>query len=360
MKNIIKSILALTLITSAFVSCTDEQDLAYSQPAGSFAILSPQSGEGVTLVPETPLNPGLALTWAPMNYGTPTEVTYAVQIDKTGDDFDTPVTVLTTTSNFATISSETLNSSTLQLGLTPFTESAIDVRIMSTIGTTSSQLSYSDVITYLVTPYSTDLPKVYVVGSFLNASGYGNDWTPANAVPLAASAFGATDYEGFVYMNAASFEYKILPTNTSFDGDYGDDGSFSGSLVQTGESNCTGTGANYYRVKANTGSLTYSIEPASWGIIGFATTGSDAGWNNSTPLTYNTTTKKWQTIITLSSGDFKFRANNAWAMNLGGDSDADDSMNFDGPNLTNTAPGSYLVELNLSNPRKYSYTLTPQ
>jgi len=53
-----------------------------SKPQSSFTILSPQSGETVTLNPTTPLNPGLALTWAAMDYGSPTEVTYTVQVDK--------------------------------------------------------------------------------------------------------------------------------------------------------------------------------------------------------------------------------------------------------------------------------------
>jgi hypothetical protein len=60
----------------------------------------------------------------------------------------------------------------------------------------------------------------------------------------------------------------------------------------------------------------------------------------------------------MTAGEFKFRANDAWTINLGGDSDADDSMNYDGPNLSVAAAGSYNVVLDLSNPRKYTYTVT--
>lgn len=356
MKNIIKSILVLTVL-ACLSSCTDEQDLKYSTPEGSFAILSPQSGEGAILNPETPLNPGLSLTWAPMNYGSPTEVTYSVEVDKSGDNFDTPTLLTQTTNTYANVTSDLLNGAAVAVGLSPFTQGGLEIRIKSTVGTTASQVTFSNVISYLVTPYTTDLPKIYVVGNFLNASGYGNDWTPANAVPLSASAFGATDYEGFVFMNQASFEYKFLPVNTSFEGDYGDDGSFAGALVQTAETNCLGSVAGYYFVKANTTTLTYSVTPSSWGIIGAATPN---GWGASTPLTYNATTKKWEKTIVMTAGEFKFRANDAWTINLGGDPDADDSMNFDGPNLSVTAGGTYKVELNLSNPRAYSYTVTLQ
>ncbi len=367
MKNIIKSILAVALITS-LTSCTDEQDLKFSQPAGSFAILSPQSGESVVLSPTTLTNPGLSLTWKAMDYGTPTEVTYKVQVDKTGDNFDTPIDLTSTTNTFASVTSEELNAKCLQAGLTPFTQGGLDVRIRSTVGTTATQEQFSSVIVYLVKPYSTDLPKIYVVGDFLNASGYGNNWTPGNAVPLSASAFGATDYEGFVNFNAASFEYKFLPTNTSFDGDFGDDGSFAGSLVQTGESNCTGTGANYYYVKANTALLTYSVQPSAWAITGSATPlnwpagpGGTAGQDQN--MTYNPTTKKWEIIIALTAGgnEFKFRANDNWTLNLGKDGgDTDSSMDFGGDNLSVPAAGLYKVELNLSNPRNYSWTATLQ
>ena len=363
MKNIIKSILAVALI-SGFTSCTDEQDLKFSQPEGSFAILSPQSGESVVLSPTTLTNPGLSLTWKAMNYGTPTEVTYKVQVDKTGDNFDTPIDLTSTTNTFASVTSEELNAKCLQAGLTPFTQGGLDVRIRSTVGTTEVQEAFSDVIVYLVKPYSTDLPKVYVVGNFLNASGYGSNWTPVNAVPLAASAFGASDYEGFVNMNEPSFEYKFLPTNTSFDGDYGDDGSFSGTLTQTGESNCTGTGAGYYYVKANTTSLTYSVQPAQWAITGSAT---PLGWPDNgvqdQNMTYNSSTKKWEITLQMSTGgnQFKFRANDGWNLNLGKDGgDTDSSMDFGGDNLDVPAPGLYKIELNLSNPRNYSWTATLQ
>lgn len=356
MKNIIKSILAITVM-ACFSSCADEQDLKYSTPEGSFAILSPQSGEGVTLDPKTPSNPGLSITWAPMNYGTPTEITYSIEVDKSGDNFDTPTVLTQTTNTFATITSDLLNGAALAVGLVPLTEGALEVRIKSTVGTTGSQESFSGVINYLVTPYPTGLPNIFVVGNFLNNSGYGNDWTPANAAPLAASLFGRTDFEGFVNMNQASFEYKFLPVNTSFDGDYGDDGSFAGSLVQTGETNCLGSGAGYYYVKANSTTLTYSITKTSWGIIGAATTN---GWGASTAMTYNSTTKKWEITLPLSAGEFKFRANDAWTLNLGKDGNADDSMDFDGGNLSVAAGGTYKVELDLSKPRKYAYTATLQ
>ena len=177
---------------------------------------------------------------------------------------------------------------------------------------------------------------------------------------MASSGFGETDFEGYVYMNVAAPEFKILPTNTSFDGDYGDDGTFAGTLAQTGESNILLSAPGYYRVQADTEALSYSTTLTNWGIAGNATTN---GWDGMLPMTYNPTTKKWSIVATLSTqsapdNGLKFKANGAWDINLG-DNGADGSAEYNGTNIGTTA-GTYLIELDMSNPRAYTYTLTPQ
>ena len=357
MKNIVKSFLSIALVAS-LISCEDEQDLLFLTPEGSFEILTPSSGDEVELSPSTPLNPGLTLSWEDANYGTtPTEITYEVEIDKTGDNFDTPLVLTSTTNTFVTANSATLNTAVLTIGLTPFSQGSIDVRIKSSVGSEGSEILYSNVINYLVTPFSTDLPKLYVIGNFLSNSGYGADWSPAATLPsLASSAFGETDYEGYVMMNVASPEFKLIPTNTSFDGDYGDDGNFAGTLAQTGEENIQLSAAGYYRIRANTSTLTYTVAPVSWGIIGAAT---PTGWDSDTDLTYNPTTKKLEIAsIYLNPGPFKFRGNNAWSNGFDLGTVNADGYLVDGGDLTFSGPaGNYKVILDLSNPRRYTYEL---
>lgn len=358
MKNIFKIFIAAIMITS-FGSCENEENFKYLEPQeGAFAFITPDNGTTIVLNVETvSTNVAVTFTWEEVSYGTPTVVNYTLQFAINGTEFANPIDVSSANTTNYSLTVAELNSKALELGLAPGAEGAIDVRVKSTVGTTGSEEKLSDVITILVTPFTTELPKIYVVGSFLNASGYGDDWSPASAVPLSASAFGATDFDGYVYMNVAAPEFKFLPTNSSFDGDYGDDGSFSGVLVQEGESNCQTTGPAYYRVQADTGSLAYSLTATNWGIIGAATPG---GWDNSTPLTYNATTKKWEAIVVMTAAAYKFRANNAWDINLGGDNDDDTFMNYGGPDLVLDAAGTYKVELDLSNPREYTYALTAQ
>lgn len=363
MKNIVKSFLSIALVAS-LISCEDEQDLLFLTPEGSFEILTPSTGDEVELSPSTPLNPGLTLSWEDANYGTtPTEIRYEVEIDKTGDNFDTPLVLTSTTNTFVTINSAALNTAVLTIGLTPFSQGSIDVRIKSSVGSEGSEILYSNVINYLVTPFSTDLPKLYVIGNFLSNSGYGADWSPAATLPsLASSAFGQTDFEGYVYMNVASPEFKLIPTNTSLDGDYGDDGNFAGTLAQTGEENIQLSAAGYYRIQANTSTLTYSVQPTSWAITGSAT---PLGWPDNgiqdQDMTYNPTTKKWQITIQLTAGgnEFKFRANDNWNINFGDDG-GDGILDYGGGNLSVPSSGNYLIEIDLSNPRNYTWSATLQ
>ncbi|MDP5096536.1 MAG: SusE domain-containing protein, partial [Flavobacterium sp.] len=310
MKKILKSILSLTLIVS-LVSCEDEQDLLFLTPEGSFQILTPTTGDEVVLDATTPLNPGLTLSWEDANYGsTATEITYEVEIDKTGDEFDTPLVITSTTNSYITVTSDALNSAVAAVGLTPFSQGSIDIRIKASVGIQGSEVQYSNVINYLVTPYSTDLPKLSVPGNH-------QGWNPPTAPTLAASAFGETDYEGYVWLDGG-FKFLAPDSSGAFNWgntDWGDDGSFSGVLVEQDETDCSAS-AGYYRVNADTAALTYSTTLTNWGIIGAATPG---GWDASTPLTYNPDSKMWEGVMALGADEFKFRANDAWTINYGGD-----------------------------------------
>lgn len=359
MKNIYKSLLALGLIFS-LNSCEDEQDLLFLQPEATFEILSPISGEGAVLNPDTPLNPGVSLTWSKADFGTPTEITYSVEIDKSGDNFDSPTVITSTTNNYVTITSDVLNSVSVGVGLTPFSEGGLEIRIKATVGTATSNESFSNVITYLVTTYSTDLPKLAVPGNH-------QGWNPPTAPTIAASAFGETDYEGYIWLDGG---HKFLAPDSSGafnwgNTDWGDDGTFSGLLVETGESDCSAT-AGYYRVQANTTTLTYTETLTNWAITGSATplswpSGPDGTDGQDHDMTYNQTTKKWEITINLTGGnEIKFRANNAWALNFGDDDTSDDLLNEGGGNIAISASGTYFVELDFSNPREYTYTLTLQ
>ena len=365
MKKLVKSILVLSLL-SGLTSCTDEKDLKVVAPQNesAFKIVTPTTGDAITLSPSNPTNPGLVLTWNGADYTTPTAINYTVQVASNGTNFATPTDLVSTGNKNVTVITSQLNDAVVAAGGIPFSPNPIDIRIKATVGTTGAQATYSNVVTYTVTPYSTSLPKLGVPGAHQN-------WTPSNAATLpllASSAYGVTsDYEGYAWLTG---EYKFLTPkqNGSFDWgtpDYGDASSSplaaGGALVEQNETNCKVTTPGYYWIKANlatsgAGSLTYSATPANWAIIG---NGTPTGWGAETPMTYNPTTKKWTVTVMLSaqsapSNGMKFRAG-AWTLNYG-DTGADGKLDFDGTNIS-TPAGMHTITLDMSNPRNYTYSI---
>jgi hypothetical protein len=119
--------------------------------------------------------------------------------------------------------------------------------------------------------YTTESPKLFLIGNFLNGGGYGADWTTAATFCTFSLRICKTDFEGFVNFDDGSAQYKFIPQNTSFDGDYGNatgpDGTYTGLLLQTGESNAglpAPKSAGYYYFKADTAALTYSAVCTAW------------------------------------------------------------------------------------------------
>jgi hypothetical protein len=361
MKNILKkSIFALLLISLG--SCTEKDiDPVAVANGGPVLSMSTVPAGGLVLSPANANNLIAALDWEHSENGVPSQANYTVEIAKSGTNFATPIAAGTTNSKFLSWTHEQLNGFLPEPTFTPYTATNIDIRVKSSLGNGANALiQYSNVITVNVTPYTNALPKIAVPGNH-------QGWSPATAPLLAASAYGKTDYEGFVWLDG---DYKFLTPKVdgTFDWgtpDFGDDGSFAGTLIETGESNCNVGTAGYYYVKANTGAVTganpnglkYSADPASWAITGAATPN---GWPDPAldhDMTYNSTTKKWQITIALTAGEFKFRANNGWTLNLGGDNNGDGFMDFGGPNLSIATPGTYTVILDLSNPRAYTYSV---
>lgn len=317
------------IVISGFASCEEEQDLIYVTPAASFQILSPQSGEGVILTAETTSNPGLVLTWEDMDYGTETAITYVVEVAANGSDFSAPVSLASTGATFATVTVGALNTAALNLGLTPGVEGAIDVRVKSSLGTQGASESYSNVISYLVTPFELASPAVqnfFLVGA---ATEHGWENNNGNA-PLFRDAENANLYYYTGYFNADGF--KVLASLGNWHPQYG--AVSEGVLGASGADGSneppaiTVPSAGYYTFTFNVGDMTYSLVPFdaagattfdSVGIIGEATPG---GWDADTDMTNSDTNPHlWKLEgVALTDAVVKFRANDSWDLpgNWGG------------------------------------------
>jgi starch-binding outer membrane protein SusE/F len=362
MKKIIKIVSVFTLL--AFTACNVDNDKLIVASKDAANIVSPDQGSSIVLNPSNATNPALTVVWNHAKYTQATQVKYVIEVAKGGSNFANFKSVIVPDGQRQMSWNVTqLNGLVTQVGLLPFTAGDLDIRIKSSLGVDNSLESVSEKITVSITPFTTEKPSLAVPGNH-------QGWNPPTAPRLKASAYGKTDFEGFVWLDGG---YKFVTANATggFEWnqspDFADDGTFSGVLKDgTGETNCNAT-AGYYYVKANVGAVTatnpdglkYSSQPTSWGIAGNATTN---GWDGSMPMTYDSATKKWTIITTLSTqaapnNGLKFKANGGWDLNFG-DTGADGSAEFNGTNIGTTA-GSYKITLDLSNPRDYKYTIVP-
>ena len=349
MKNITKSIIALFAVLALSCSVEDVQDRPVIQGVDTPELVAPESDKSYVLLEENADVIAERFVWSKANYNGDVAISYALEIDVEGGDFSAPQSLGGTTGALQlSVSQETLNTACLALGATPYTAANFDVRVVSSAS--GFDLMGSNKVTISVSPYTTDLPQLAVPGNH-------QGWSPGTAPRIAASGFGQTDYEGYVWLDG---EFKFVGPNGSgvYDWgntDWGDNGDFSGILAETGESNCSAI-AGFYRVRANTTDLTYTTTAVSWGIIGSAT---PTGWDSDTDLTYNPTTKKLEIAsIALVPGAFKFRGNNAWSNGFDLGTVNADGFLVDGGDLTfSGAAGDYKVILDLSNPRRYTYEL---
>jgi len=366
MKNILKTtILAFFLI--AVASCETDTHLVAS--ANGFKINTPIAGTAYVLKPDDATKVAITLNWEKASDSS--IPTYSIEIAKGGTNFAKPIIAVKSTdqppTGTYTWTTEYLNSLLTAPDFLPCVQSDVDIRIKSTVGEKANAFTkYSDVITIKVTPYLKGLPTVAFT---LDGQ------SPALAPKMAASGIlsSNTDYEGYMWLEPGSYKFYtsqcgVFQTSNPY---YSVNG--TGSLVLNGTSGYSVTTAGYYYVKADTATakMSYSVTLiTAWGIIGNAKT---SGTTNSLPaMIYDPVSKKWKTVVNirLKGGfPFKFRANNADAINLGegnageGNPDfAGTTMKYNGPSFTvpvipGVAINSYEVTLDLSNPRNYSYIL---
>ena len=176
---------------------------------------------------------------------------------------------------------------------------------------------------------------------YLYMSGDANGWSFSN--PL-YSAAGDGKYTGFMYLNQNGFKFA---TQQDWNGtDYGT------GLVEKGSNIVMTEPAGFYKVDVDLTSqaLTYTAINRV-GVIGSATAG---GWDSDQAMAYNAAEKCWEIKgITLTEGEMKFRANNAWELDWGG-SLVD--ITYKGGNIK-VAAGKYNIKLYLLCDTKSSCTM---
>ncbi|WP_426491162.1 SusE domain-containing protein [Hymenobacter sp. 102] len=320
--------------TVLLASCEKDEEKVTMQPASASALTA--STASVVLLQADAAKNAVTYTWTPTSYGYQAAVNYTLQFDKKGGTFASPIEVETGSSTSKTFTTSELNNVLLKLGLAAGNAGQVDVRVKSSISSAVSP-TYSAASTITATPYSEFIlyPQIYVPGSY-------QGWAPDKA-PFLASSKSDEKYEGYLNFTDATTMFKFTPAR-NWDNDFGDDGTKTGKLKAKG-SDISVAGPGYYRFNVDTKGLTYTYTKTAWAIIGSATPGD---WSTETPMTYDATTGVWTVTTTLKSGaELKFRANNAWDIDMG-DNNADGKPEYKGENIKSPGAGTYTITLDLS------------
>ncbi|MEO9966908.1 MAG: SusE domain-containing protein [Reichenbachiella sp.] len=286
-------------------------------------------------------------TWDEADFGFDASVTYVVQIAM-DDTFTGAADIATSQESTGSAVVADVNAVLLAWGLTIDESATIKGRVYATVSADVDTV-FSEISDFTVTPYETliDYPMAYVPGAY-------QGWSPgADDGRLYSYNFNSV-YQGVIRIidgaagdPAANTEFKITPEanwDNAWGGSLTADGTdYAGTLDAAGGNFSVVPGVYEFIVDVN--ALTISMEKTDdWGIIGDST---PDGWDGDTDMTYNGQRQVWEITTDLTAGEFKFRANDAWDLNLG-DTGADGTLEGGGDNIA-VAAGNYTIRLDVVN-----------
>ncbi len=379
----------LTLVLGAIASLTSCSDETYDPIASNSAInLTAPSGNTFVLNINNENTNATTVKWTSASFGYNAAVKYTLQAVKSNQSFNSnpgsyPLGVFNSSSaNLEKILTvKELNNLILSANGIIGVSEQFKIRV---VGVPSTQLTssnngvtaISNELTITVTPYDAfaNFNKIYVPGSYQNASGYGNDWSPDHAnVGKLFSPNNDGQYAGYIYMNQASPFFKITEgPSWSVNYGFGADGDFSITTssqtknLSQGAGNFKGNGIGTYWLKANLSGATKTLtaQKMDYGLIGVFN-----GWGSDVDLTYNTTTRVWEKVVTLAPGGMLLRGNDDWGFKMGALSSSASDANLvanvpikikeGGADIQVQVSGTYKVIVDLNNSANYTLKIVP-
>lgn len=294
------------------------------------------SSNNIVLTAATNKQTVLDLSWSKSDFAIPVAVTYFVQMDYKGEDFSNAYVLASTTDTSVSFLGNELNKAFLGLqelknpgGELNYDAKDVDLRLISYFSEDGDTLK-SNILSMNITPYAGRLEykKLSVPGSH-------QGWDPANYTQALYAISGGNVYEGYIYMAAGS-EFKFA--DGSWDVNWG---SSDGSTLEAGGGNIVAPESGCYYIKVDIENLTYTMELRNWGIVGDAV----GSWENDVMLEYDATNNIYRTTTEFVSGEFKFRANKDWGINLGADENGEQGdLIANGANIP-ALPGQYTITL---------------
>ena len=369
MKKIIHASLLLMLSSTIFYSCVkDEVKAVFKKPDSVMGFTT--SANNIVLTAANDSTNVVTFNWSKPDYGVAIISTYTLQFDVPSDTSGPKawgnainVSIQNGGLTKAYLGTNFNALAATQLNLPTGKASNIVVRILSdinqTTGATSIIPSIYAVLGMVVTPY-----KALIVYPALLVKG-GNSWkTPSvrtDAYLLTSVKFD-NNYEGYLNLtNADGWGGDALQLIATVDGKVYGYGSSSTTMAVGGGNLWFTPAPGYFKVNADTKSLTIAIK-----AVKFFISGDNNGWSTSaTPMVFDATTNKWvANNVTLTAGKaFQFTANGSYDISY--KVDIDGKLSFAGApnwpagnNIVATKSGIFTVTLDMSQGEgNYAYSI---
>jgi starch-binding outer membrane protein SusE/F len=251
-------------------------------------------------------------------YGFEASTSYALEAATAGSNFESPIVIATSDTNYFPVTVGDLNARLLTL-IPADQASAIEMRVTSIVP---------------------EVANVSSAGAAVTVTTYGYPRLVLSTVPVQSitSPQGDGSYFQYVYLTSGEpFTVTNQETNTVY-------GGTGGTLSVNGAAFSVAL-TGWYSMAVNTVAMTYEIKPFMVGLVGSATPG---GWSGpDTQMNYDVAKGYWIVTTDLVAGEYKFRLNNdpSWGWNLGGTLAA---LTQGGANLPIAASGNYTIKLYLT------------
>lgn len=177
-------------------------------------------------------------------------------------------------------------------------------------------------------------PVIYIPGNH-------QGWNPASAPQMLSPDMDMIYTNNIVMLNGG-FKFTGQPDWSPTEYNYETFTSITGPLTKDSGSTNLVADPGTYQLVINLTDNTLTATSLSWSAIGSATPG---GWDTDTPLVMSDAGVYTATMTLTGGNEIKFRANNDWPVNLGGDID---NLTVGGANIVVPEDGTYLITLDLS------------
>ena len=179
-------ILTLILALVTFMACEDEDPTAVLLESISPNTMQALPSSDYVLLEENETETFDVFSWTAVDFGVTTPVTYKIELDTAGNDFENAIVIGTVINELAdTFTVKEFNTAFLNYGFKPEVEASIEMRVAATIGVDYDPV-YSSTISLNVTAFNAFDP-IYMIGD-----GVGG-WDPGLAVEVTGIA--AQKYE---------------------------------------------------------------------------------------------------------------------------------------------------------------------